>query len=39
MKTISVRGLTKEFKLNERRQQYRMLHQWFSRRAAATGHT
>jgi len=42
MKTISVRGLTKEFKLNDQRQQYRMLHQWFSRpppQAATTDST
>src|SRR5579863_941525 len=32
MKTISVRGLTKEFKLGNRREQYRMLHQWLSLR-------
>ena len=31
MKTISVRGLTKEFKLGERRANYRTMRQWFSR--------
>jgi lipopolysaccharide transport system ATP-binding protein len=32
MKTISVRGLTKEFKLGARRGQYQMIHEWFSLR-------
>jgi len=32
MKTISVRGLSKEFTLGQRRGQYRMLHQWLSTR-------
>ncbi len=31
MKTISVHGLTKEFKLGERRANYRTMRQWFSR--------
>src|SRR5580698_26555 len=31
MKTISVRGLTKEFKLGERHASYRTMRQWFSR--------
>ena len=30
MKSISVRGLTKAFKVGERRGQYRMMHEWFS---------
>jgi len=34
MKTISVRGLTKEFKLGERRGQYRMLHEWLTPRGS-----
>jgi len=32
MKTISVRGLSKEFTLGQRRRQYRMLHQWLTPR-------
>ena len=30
MKTISVRGLTKEFKLGQQRRQYRMMHEWLT---------
>ena len=32
MKTISVRGLTKEFKLGQPKANYQMLHEWFSLR-------
>lgn len=31
MRTVAVRGLTKEFRLGERRGDYRTLRQWFSR--------